>query len=147
MFKWDFLYFGFPVCQVFCISLSLVHSMGTTEKKYSSSLPPIIYIDTSLPLNFPQAVQSLSTSLLWNTVEALSHLCGPSLKLLYYVHVSLLTREPKTEQRGKTISLDLLATLFLTQPRRLVAFFAGLWSANYRLCRAVFHLAAPCSMC
>ena len=67
-------------------------------------------------------------------LQSLSHLCGPLLGSLQYVHVRLVLGSPEqdpalrmglisAEQRGRITSLDLLAILLLMQPKMLLAAF------------------------
>lgn len=71
----------------------------------------------------------------WQVLQPLNCLCGPSLGTCYYAHVSLVLGSPvqgaeiqmchtNAQEKGKIISFDMLAILYLTQPRRLLAFAA-----------------------
>ena len=73
--------------------------------------------------------------LVWQMLQSLYPLCGSVLESVQYVCSLPVLGSPvldsafqmcltRAEKGGRITSLDLLATLFLTQPRRLVAFLA-----------------------
>jgi len=123
MFKWNILYFS--LCP-----LPLVLPLDITEKSLVWSSLPFPTRCFYMLIRFPpwasllQAEQSqLTQPFVFWMLQALNHLCGPSLDSLHYVHVSLELGSPelgpavrmhltRAEWRGRITSLDLLATLF-----------------------------------
>lgn len=122
MLKLSFQYFN--LCP-----LPLGLWLGTTEESFtpSSLLAPVTWIRSA-----PWTMPALSPSI-HQVFHDRNHLCGPLMKLLHYVPVSLamgsLGLNPALQEclslgpsRGEgSPSLDLLVTLYLMEPRRCVS--------------------------
>lgn len=78
---------------------------------------------------------SCQSSLIWEMLQSINHICSPSLDLLLYINVFHIQGSPEMETalhvcppqhrvKGKD-HFPQFATLFLVQPRRLLAAFAA----------------------
>lgn len=87
MLRWNLLFF--MLCH-----LSLVLALSTTGRSLSlpSLHPPFKYLYTLLKCLLSLLVSRLSTAsyFIWEVLQALQHLCGPTLETIQYIQVSLV---------------------------------------------------------